>query len=56
MREQVIAISNELQQIYVKGIDTIHMANALKGLSDLMNMLPAEEDGATMEQRGEEDE
>lgn len=41
----LISASNELCQIPVKGIDTIHMANALKAISDVLNMLPDEEDG-----------
>lgn len=55
MKEVLISINNELQQIYVRGIDTVHMANALKGISDLINALPAENDDATMEKKEDEE-
>ena len=45
MKDLLIKVSEELCQIPVKGIDTIHMANALKAISDVLNMLPDEEDG-----------
>lgn len=32
-------VNNELQQISVKGIDTIHMANSLKGVSDVTRIV-----------------
>ena len=31
-KEQIVYINNELQQIYTRGIDTVHMANALLAL------------------------
>lgn len=48
-------VNNELQQIWVRGIDTVHMANALKGISDLINALPSENDDATMEKKEDEE-
>lgn len=36
MKEVLIGINNELQQIYVRGIDTVHMANALNMISQLI--------------------
>ena len=32
-------VNNELQQISVKGIDTIHMANSIKGVSDIIRIV-----------------
>lgn len=31
-KEQIAYINNELQQIYTRGIDSVHMANALLAL------------------------
>lgn len=56
MKDLLIKVSNELCQIPVKGIDTIHMANALKGISDVINTLPDESESDTIEQRGDNDE
>ncbi|MBQ8665342.1 MAG: hypothetical protein IJ526_00415 [Lachnospiraceae bacterium] len=39
MEEVLKMVSNELCQISVKGIDTVHMANALKGVSDVIDLL-----------------
>ena len=51
---QVLAVVNqELIQISVKGIDTIHMANALNGVSRLINILSAEKEDATIEKKEE---
>lgn len=55
MKEVLISINNELQQIYVRGIDTVHMANALNMISQLINALPAENDDATMEKKEDEE-
>lgn len=56
MKEVLITINNELQQIYVRGIDTVHMANALNMISQLINTLPDEDESDTIEQRGDENE
>lgn len=54
MKEVLISINNELQQIYVRGIDTVHMANALNMISQLINALSAESEDATMEKKEDE--
>lgn len=38
-KEQIALINNELQQIYVRGIDTLHMANALAELEKIYKEL-----------------
>ena len=40
MKKQIAFINSELQQIYVRGIDSIHMANALMELERVFNELP----------------
>ena len=55
MKEVLISINNELQQIYVRGIDTVHMANALNWLSQLINALSDKNDDATMEEKEDEE-
>mgnify|MGYP006873120628 CR=1 FL=1 len=36
MKEDLIRANNELQQIFVRGIDAIHMTNALMILDNLI--------------------
>ena len=43
MKQELAAINNELQQIYVRGIDAVHMAKALMTLEELYNKCPEEE-------------
>ena len=40
MKNTLITIHNELQQIFTRGIDTIHMANALVQLEQIIQGLP----------------
>lgn len=44
MKEKLINAHNELQQIFVRGIDSVHMANALVAIEQVINELdkPAE--------------
>lgn len=36
-KDLLIQIHNELQQIYVRGVDSIHMANALVQIENLIS-------------------
>lgn len=53
MKDELIYINNELQQIYVRGIDTVHMANALNVISQLIKS--AEEESVKSEEESEEE-
>ena len=44
MIDKVIAANNELQQVYVRGIDAVHMAKALMTLEEIYNELKAKEE------------
>lgn len=46
MKEKLVNIHNELQQIFVRGIDSVHMANALIAIEQVIQELdkPAEEE------------
>lgn len=43
LKNQIVAINNELQQVFVRGADAVHMANALVQLEQLFNSLPDDE-------------
>ena len=45
MKEKLINAHNELQQIFVRGIDSVHMANALVAIEQVIQELdkPVEE-------------
>nr|MBQ4455632.1 hypothetical protein [Clostridia bacterium] len=42
MKEKLIQAHNELQQIFVRGIDSVHMANALVVLEQVIKELEEE--------------
>lgn len=42
MRDTLIRAYNELMEISVKGLDTIHMANAITLLEQTINSIPQE--------------
>ena len=42
MKEKLIQAHNELQQIFVRGIDSVHMANALVVLEQVIKELGEE--------------
>lgn len=44
MKEQLLRIYNELDQIHVSGLDVIHMANARIGLENIINNLQIQEE------------
>ena len=44
MKEQLLRIYNELDQIHVSGMDVIHMANARIGLENIINNLQIQEE------------
>ena len=44
IREKLKRVNDELQQIYVRGIDTVHMSQALLTLTDVLNELDKQEE------------
>ena len=51
MNEKLMYINNELQQIYVRGVDTVHMAKALQAIAELVD---EEQQKAAQEQKTED--
>ncbi len=50
MINKIIAANNELQQVYVRGIDAVHMAKALMAIEEVYNELLEQETAKVSEE------